>query len=72
LEVGPVSPTVRERNRFYGPSFRSFTGRLYALGMIERAILRAAFMQLLSYFDEMFIIFRFALTEVTDKFSFEL
>ena len=39
LEVEPTSPTVRGRNRFYGPSFRNFTGRLYALEWTSENVL---------------------------------
>ncbi|KAJ7838804.1 hypothetical protein B0H14DRAFT_2588417 [Mycena olivaceomarginata] len=39
LEVEPISLTVRGRNRFYGPSFRNFTGRFDALGVTSLFLL---------------------------------
>ena len=54
LEVEPISPTVRGRNRFYGPSFRNFTGRLYALSENDVSDVMSTYSESLTAFVSLF------------------
>jgi hypothetical protein len=73
MQKSPKKKKCRNKNTVLGPnrtaaSSGSYQTFIYWHGVIARDLQGL----LLYYFDQMFIIFRFSSTEVTDKFSFEL